>query len=253
MGTVSTTGGLIAPGMTTTPGVYGSLVELVIDASRPIRLDELFGAYTGYSNVAQVVALPSATSNAAGAATVPAGGGSPLTKTAATSDLKTVRWFVRQGAAVDPNSADITSIKAEAQLQGAGLVRQQVDRARRLWAEQWNDMATLESGQRLVAPEVVGMQFRYLDGATLQLSESWDTQVLGGLPIAVEVRLWLADAAVVNSPEIASMGPTGVLAHSREFRQVIFLPTAQPPSTTAAAAAGGTTTGATTGTAATTN
>lgn len=235
MGATSTTGGLTAEGMTTTPGVYGSLVELVIDVSRPLRLDELFGTYTGYTNVKAVVERPGTTGSATSAMSTPMAGAATLHKTGTGSDLKTVRWLVRQGQAVDPNSEDITSMAADAQYRGAGLVRQEVDRAQRLWAEQSNDLSILESGQRLIAPEVVGMQFRYFDGS--EVLEYWDTQTMGRLPLAVEVRLWLAEPEVANSVQVATMGSQGVLANAREFRQTIFLPTAQPPS-----AASGTTT-----------
>ena len=72
---------------------------------------------------------------------------------------------------------------------------------------------------------------------------------MGYLPIAVEVRLWLADPTVLASAEVARLGTAGIVANSREFRQMIYLPTARLPdmttatATDATGAAAGTTTG----------
>ncbi|MEX2317778.1 MAG: hypothetical protein WD669_11540 [Pirellulales bacterium] len=230
---MSSTGGVEGTSLSTTPGVHGTLDELIIDASRTLRLDQLFSSYSGYSNVNP----PSEETSAATAS-------SPLRQSSriAQSDLKTVRYFVRRGEAINPNSVAATSLTPEAQARAAGLVRQEIDRAERLAAEEMGDQGTLESGQRLVAPEVVQIEIRYFDGS--EELDTWDMQTNGGLPPAVQVRLWIADPELVASGEVAA---SGALGNSREFRQTIYLPQARP-ATTGSSTAGTTGTTGTTGT-----
>lgn len=215
--------------MTTTPGVYGTLNELYIDTSRPPRLDQLLKSYAGYTNIAVPNIAPEVTAN----------GSMPRTATGqashlALSDLKTVHYFYRQGQEVtDTSSVTITSLSPTAQkdqLLIGGLIRQDIDRAQRLAAEELGDQTTLDSGQKLIAPEVVGMEFRYFDGT--QVLETWDTKVNGGLPPAIEVRLWLADPNEIHAAEATGAGILASRAAAREFRQTIFLPLAKPASTT---------------------
>jgi hypothetical protein len=160
------------------------------------------------------------------------------------SDLKTVRYYVRQGNAIDPDSIDATSLSPDAQYAGTGLVRQEVDRAKRIWAEQTCDTTLLEMGEVLIAPEVVALEIRYFDGTTVL--DTWEMQSMGLLPIAVEIRLWLAEPEVVGSAEPVRPGTAAIPENAHEFRQTIFLPTSRPPTTTATGTGttGSTTTGA---------
>jgi hypothetical protein len=146
------------------------------------------------------------------------------------TDLRSVRYYVRQGDVVNPNSVDATSFSATAQLRGAGLVRQEMGRAERLFAEQIGDPSVSETGQVLVAPEVGKLEIRYFDGTTVL--ETWDMQLYGQLPVAVEIRIWLGDPTEMATTGIVLSGQSGLAANAREFRQTIFLPTARPAETT---------------------
>jgi hypothetical protein len=202
--------------LSTTPGVHGTIDELIIDASRPLRFDEIFSAVSGYTGIAAPVETGPGSLVQASIGQ----NGRPVR-----SDLKTIRYFIRQGEAINPSSVAATSLTPGAQARAAGLIRQEIDRAQRVAAEQTADQGTLESGQRLVAPEVVRMEIRYFDGT--DVLDTWDMQINGGLPPAVEVRLWIADPELIN----AGFGGQPALDQSREFRQTIYLPQAKPPST----------------------
>jgi prepilin-type N-terminal cleavage/methylation domain-containing protein len=225
-GSISSTGTLTG---ITAPGVNGSLWEVMVEASRPPRLDQLFQSYTGYSNVAAV-------QNAATPATA-------SLKKSPQSDLKTVRYFLRKGLIINENSKDSTVLSANAQLNGAGLVRQELEYTQRVRAEQIGDTPFLQTGQVLIAPEVAMLEVRYFDGTTVL--DTWEMQVNGQLPYAVEIRLVLA------KPEHAGSVQSAMAEGGREFRQMIFLPTARPPAATTATTTTGTgtsTTGTSTGT-----
>jgi hypothetical protein len=214
---------------TLAPGLNGTLEELILDVTRLPRLDELYPA---------VAAQPGAAGMAAAAAPRP-------------SDLKTVRYLMRQGSVVEASDVATTSLVGDAQLQIGGLVRQTLDRAARDMAEQSSNSALLDTGQVLVAPEVVRVEFRYFDGTVA--TEGWDMRELQALPQAVEVRIWLGDS---NSATLstANYGATaGALNGTRMYSQTVYLPMADSSSagsgSTATDAGGETSSSAASGTA----
>jgi prepilin-type N-terminal cleavage/methylation domain-containing protein len=184
-------------------GVNGTLEELYVDACRLPRMDELFATHPSTANGA-------AGSMAADIPYTPRG------------DETTVRYFVRQGEPIEPNSVAATSLAPEAQLRAGGLVRQEADRAVRVWAERSGNEQVLETGQQLVAPEVVGIRFRYFDGA--DVVETWDMQQRRSLPAAVEVRVWIVSTDAVREQSAASYSLTGMPPDAREYQQTVYLP-----------------------------
>jgi hypothetical protein len=183
---------------TTSPGLNGLGSELLLDVARLPRLDELFPTVPQQS---------SSTTNTSVAATQQR-----------PSDLKSVRYFIRQGTAIDPSDPAATMLSPEAQLGVGGLVRQTIDRAIRQMAEQAGNSQLLNSGQVLLAPEVTQIQFIYFDGTTAV--DSWDMQERTAMPTAIDVRIWLApDAVEAQSSEVP-------LA-ARMYSQTIELPLAQ--------------------------
>jgi hypothetical protein len=102
----------------------------------------------------------------------------------------------------------------------------------RIFAEENGDSALLDAGQVLLAPEVVHLEFRYYDGQ--QVTEVWDMQEMQSLPVAVEVRIWLAH----QGSEPATGAPydlASLVAAARQYRQTVHL----PMSAVAASAMGG--------------
>jgi len=184
-------------------GINGALEELYVDVSRLPRVDELL--------------TPVATGTAAMAQHDPAAGGLPRP-----SDEKTVRYFLRQGDRIDPASAAATALAPEAQLRAGGLVRQEIDRAARTWAEQTGNQAVLESGQVLVAPEVAQIWFRFFDGA--EVAEYWDMRERRSLPLAVEVTIWLIPQTETGTEPSAAYSFNDPAATAHQYQQTVFLP-----------------------------
>jgi hypothetical protein len=195
-------------------GVNGELGELYVDIVRLPRGDELFGTLTGYTN-APMIMPADGTQMAAGGTwgTMP----SP-------SDLKTVRYFLREGDRTDATGVAATSLSTEMGVLAGGLVRQEIPRPARLFAEQNANSAVLESGQVLVAPEVVNIEFRYFDGE--QLLDIWDMVEQRSLPRAIEVCIWLVSAHEAAA-SAAAYDARELLSIARPYRQTVFLPMAE--------------------------
>jgi hypothetical protein len=174
------------------------------------RQEELFGTTTGYTNA------QSQASTQAGSST-----SSATSNAMPVADLKTVHYFVRQGDAVAPGSAAVTSLAPEAQATAGGLVREEVPRRMRVFGEETGTNSSSNTNTQLVAPEVTQIQFRFYDGS--QLADTWDMKELKVLPVAVEVAVWIK----------STRDETGT---GRMYRQIVSLPMA---AVSAAAANGG--------------
>ncbi len=143
------------------PGLYGNQFELQVDVSHIPRPDEFQVLLSEGSDDALVDRV---------------------------SDIKTVAYYLQAGQRVGASSGSATGLAADATL-AAGLVRRQLDRATGLWAVDTGNAALLASQTKLLAPEVSGIEFSYFDG--LEWLTQWDTSELGGLPMAVKVRVWI--------------------------------------------------------------
>ncbi len=189
------------------PGLNGLVDELLLDVARLPRLDELFP---------MVPEQASTVATAAAAANLPR-----------PSDLKTVRYFIRQGTAIDPSDLAATALGSpEAQNSVGGLVRQSIDRAVRETAEQAGNSQLLNSGQTLLAPEVTQIQFRYFDGTTAY--DEWNMQEHNALPTAIEVRIWLDPTGNAANHSVATTPAT----NDHMYLETIALPLAQSTDST---------------------
>jgi hypothetical protein len=205
-------------------GLNGTINELFVDSTRLPSREELFATVTGYTNAP------------AGIDTGTLGAGATSTSMAQAprpSDLKTVRYFVRPGNVITPGSA--ASLSPEAQLSGGGLVRQEIPRSERVWAEQSGNTSLLESGQALIAPEVVHIEFRYFDG--VQVTDMWDMLEKNCLPVAIEVSLWIAPIDA-ESGAADRFSTTSLANNAREYRQTVFIPMSELSGSGGQAAAG---------------
>jgi hypothetical protein len=229
-GGMSSMGGGVATADSTMPlGLTGSLLELYVDTTRLPRRDELFATVTGYTNAPMGVptgGMAASSTAAAASSTAPR-----------PSDLKSVRYFIRPGEAIDEGSAAATSLVGEQQIRAGGLVRQEIPRSMRVWAEQSGNSAILDSGQSLIAPEVVRIEFRYFDGA--QIAEVWEMLERNSLPVAVEVRLWIAPASEAADINMAgAYNVVNLATTAREYRQTVYLPASQLTNAAMGAAGG---------------
>jgi prepilin-type N-terminal cleavage/methylation domain-containing protein len=186
--------------------------ELYVDATRLPRQEEIFGTTTGYTNA------QSPTANS-GSTTGTSSGGALAT------DLKTVHYFVRPGDAVETGSASVTSLDPAAQARIGGLVRQEIPRAMRNFAEKNGGSGVLDSNQVLLAPEVVRVEFRFYDGSNI--ADTWDMKELKTLPVAVEVCIWLRSPNATNEPVTTNYDTATLSDTTHEYRQVVYVPMAQ--------------------------
>ena len=172
--------------------LYGSATELRFDISRLPRIDQYQALMSGDSF---------------GATEIP-------------SDVKTVVYFVRT-----EDSADGLPEPSLDGL-GQGLMRTEIDRAVSSWQEENGDTTSLYGGARLVAKEVTSLAFQYWDGA--EWTTEWDSDQLGGLPLAVEIVLTIQPTQAMSEDEIAriALSSTATIPEERSYRLVVHLPTA---------------------------
>lgn len=182
------------------PGIYGNRYELYIDVSRLPRLDQF-----QYELVATE--------------------GSPILDR--TSEVKRVAYYV-----VRPEILGLA--EAAGALAQSGLVRWELDRAVSLLAAEEGTLAEIERQVEPLAPEVVGMEFEYFDGQ--QWLEEWDSQTMGGLPVAIRIALALAPEESASSNEglwgLLSGGASSP-AEPTIYRMLVHLPASAPMQETA--------------------
>jgi uncharacterized membrane protein YgcG len=188
----------------TVPGLNGSTSEIVLDVNRLPRAEELFPPGQ----------QPTATSSSS----------SSTSAAARPTDAKTVHYFVRQGNAMDPSDIAVTSMSGTAQQQAGGLVRQTIDQAVRKMAEDGGSSDLLNTGQVLIAPEVVQIQFTYYDAAQGTAVDNWNMQEQNAMPAAVEVRIWLASSTADAKPISYATGSTP--SDANMYSETIDLPLA---------------------------
>jgi hypothetical protein len=199
-------------------GLSGTTSELFVDVIRLPREEELFSTITGYQNAqspnTRGPGLPGTSTASAASAMRP-------------TDVKSVCYFVRAGEATAPGSASATTLDPGGQQRAGGLVRQELSRTHRVFAEQSGNSGILDANQVVLAPEVVQIAFRYFDGN--QVATDWDMEEQKKLPLAVEVRLWLTSGDVENTPTTSPISPGGenmAIANVREYRETVYLPMA---------------------------
>jgi prepilin-type N-terminal cleavage/methylation domain-containing protein len=126
------------------------------------------------------------------------------------SDVKTVAYYLG-------TSSDTAVV---------GLMRRELDRAATSFAAQYGGLMELELHQKLLAPEVIAIEFNYFDG--IDWYPEWDSSVLGGLPVAVEiaVAISMTPGTVANAGMIDLSLTTGE-EEFRVYRLLVHLPAAK--------------------------
>jgi hypothetical protein len=190
-------------------GLYGNQYELRIDVSRLPRPDPY--AALLMTETAEATDIP--------------------------SEIKSVAYYVLGGATGGNAAAPPAPIASAGQDSLAasptenlvtGLVRRSLSRAAAQWAGENGNLDTLLRNTEVVAPEVAHLEFRYFDG-TEWLFE-WDTAQEGGLPVAVEVGIW------IQSPDEKPAPATRSALEEREttrvsgdvYRLIVDLPLGRP-------------------------
>lgn len=183
--------------VSTSMGIVGDSQTLVLHISRPTR-DLSYAALSSIESVGSRV-----------------------------SDARSVTYFLAApggtglAGSVQP-AADFDAVNNSLLAAESGLARLEGDRMAIEFADVALDTETLGSAARIIAPEVVALEFQYFDGAAWQTS--WDSTVYGRLPQAIEVSLGIVDrvAAQQSRSQFDAPVPVTVLRH------VIAVPLAGP-------------------------
>jgi len=190
-------------------GLYGSAYQLQFDVSRLPRVDEYAN-----SSPASMVQIP--------------------------SDIKTLTYYVRNdssgGNATISNFGSFSSSSAQATGssepsstgQGRGLMRLEMDRAVSAYSESNGAPSDSYDGAKLLAEEVTSITFRYWNGT--EWVSDWNSDEMGGLPLAVEIVMTMADAnAATSTAPAQNFAATTSGSTDPSFRMVVNLPTASLP------------------------
>ncbi len=207
-------------------GLNGELEELYVDTTHLPKQEELFSTTTGYTNA------PSPVSNSGDPTSMDA----TASSVAPPTDVKNVHYFLRPGDAVEAGSASVTSLDPAAQSRAGGLVRQEIPHALREFAEKNGGDTVLASGETLIAPEVVHVEFHYFDGS--QAVDTWDMREQKKLPQAVEVCVWLRSPSAANEPITDNMDAANLADTAHEYRQVVYLPATELQNSSQSGSAG---------------
>jgi hypothetical protein len=209
-------------GTSLVPGLYGNRYELQVDVSHLPRPDQY-------------------------ALSLPDEAGSP---TDVPSDVKSVAYFLHSDVSSEAPAAqsgigfatDAPPSRPDAETRG--LVRRAQSRAITEWASENGNLDTLRRNTQILAPEVNHLEFRYFDGT--QWLEAWDTEQEGGLPVAVEIGVWIAspdepdararprtvagiqDAADTVGRTTVARVEGAVDAFGQLYRLIVDLPVGQP-------------------------
>lgn len=204
-------------------GLNGTMEDVYVDVTCLPKQDELFATVTGYTN-----AQSPASTGAGGSVSATAAASGDVNPPA---DLKTVHYYVRAEGG-SPSAKGLTTTAMPTSSGGEnGLVRQEIPRPVRAFAEQAGNTDSLESQDVLLAPEVVKMQFRYYSGS--ELFETWEMKERKALPVAIEVKIWLKAPSTKensNSKEQENR-PTDTMSldtieNAHEYRRIVYLPMA---------------------------
>jgi prepilin-type N-terminal cleavage/methylation domain-containing protein len=168
---------------------------------------------------------------------------SPLVATSLTarsSDLMSVSWFLATpgGAGLAGAVGNLEQQKIPASERrssvyqtAVGLARLEGDRMAIDHADLEMDIDALAAESRVIAPEVVSLQFRYFNG--LDWEDSWDSTSMDALPLAIEVTIGFQEPPDKDD-KLADL--TGIVRIGETVRHVIQVPMAEPYAATSAAA-----------------
>jgi hypothetical protein len=178
--------------------LVGSSYELRIDISRLPRIDQ-YKASQGTGKTANSVTMP--------------------------SDVKTVVYFLATEAsnasAAGPRSG---YVEPSADGRGKGLMRTEIDRVLSAWAETNGNTTSSYDNAKLLAHEVIGLEFEYFDG--VDWVYDWDSSSMGGLPRAVKVILTVQPQYALNEKDLAKSAASGKPPPEQTFRVVVAIPAA---------------------------
>jgi type II secretory pathway component PulJ len=199
--TGATTGGASSAGNSTNSAGAASAASTVIGGDQ----ESLILASRGIRGTQSSLEIDGARPQRELAFALPVNAAIPSSRT---SDLRTVMYLL-----AGPGQAPQGS---------GGLVRKEGDRYAIASAEEQGRISAGNFSATLLAPEIIGLQFRYFDGVTWH--PSWDSVAFGRMPRAVEVLIRFAPPAVKQTARLNA----GVNRSTETVRLVIYIPAADP-------------------------
>lgn len=139
------------------------------------------------------------------------------------ADVKTVSYFVSQSNGPNQKrSANAFQVPQGQTVVSGGLFRRQVDRSVAKF-EGLESFGEPDLYSELVAQEVVEVSFRYFDGNNW--FTEWDSEEMGGFPLAVEMYV------LIDPARVGSVRTGGSSSTNREdletYRAVVHIPAAE--------------------------
>lgn len=175
------------------PGIYGNEFELQVDVfgqfAKPIRYDMLTAA-----------------------------GSDPFTSNLL-SDPKVITYYTRAMDASELAGTVLESVDSSLGETKSILIRRIQSRAVAL-NSQASGMSDMQAGEQLLSSQVFSIQFAYHDG--YDWLSSWDTSLIGELPVAVSITVTIIDDTADAADNIEING-------DNTFQKVVRIPTASLP------------------------
>ena len=150
----------------------------------------------------------------------------PIDPTMQASDLQIVSYLTAEqgGNGLSGVIGSVLPDTIQGRSQILGLARIQGDAMVMQMAQDAADKSVLAESAQLLAPEVVSIEFTYIENG--EVYESWDTREYNRLPQAVEIKLgFRKDQSEFGE---GSRFTTEMDAPERIFRKVVSLPLAGP-------------------------
>lgn len=184
-------------------GMFGNSTEIQFDVSRPPRPDQYEQEFLGLSEQ-RLADMP--------------------------SDIKTVNYFLVHPGVTGFMHGEVG--EATDEIPQMGLARRELDRAVTNYALNMGNIIALDAAGEILAAEVAFLMFRYTDG--FQWYDQWDSEVMTGLPLAVEVTIALRSVEQTEkilrgealSPDDAT-DPNAI--QGTIFRRLIRIPVGKRP------------------------
>jgi hypothetical protein len=193
-----TTTDLTASTAQATPGVYGNEFELQLDVlgrfAKPVKYDNLVAMGLDPQSVNLW------------------------------SDPKIVTYYLRPSNPSELVGTPLEVFDSTATEQRNVLIRRVQSRAQAIYSTAMGDPNAVQQGEQLLSDQVVGLAFEFFDG--LQWLSQWDSELDGGLPVAVRVTLTIVDAHEVSAG--SSVGAMDSPAGDT-YQITVSLPTAGTP------------------------
>ena len=140
------------------------------------------------------------------------------------SEVKSISYFLSSSPPV------AASLEFDQQVvQQGGLYRRQIDRAVASYRGETQAPGVPDEYSKLLAPEIVGLEFRYFDGSAW--ANEWDSDEMQYFPTAIEVILTV-DASRLQTNKGGRnqpVNPNQQLSGIQQFRTVVHLPAAEVP------------------------